>query len=448
MSKHTPNAASLGAFIAASATRDYSRRRARCRPPVLRRLARRHHRRGRRGCRPHRPRPRCQNRRAGPLHGPVRRDRRRRHRCSRQRHARPLPRLRRHARRLQHAHERTRVGRDARRRRSAGRSGRRKCSAPSSPVSRPPRISASAWDAADRTRLARDRHLRTHWLGRSSSRAPSPSIASARCTRWRSPRRRPAASPARSAPWPSPSTPAKLRAMACSPPSLRRPASSRRPAVLEPGGGLEQRARPGWRRPSSNRRSVRAWQILANSFKPYAACHLVHPAVDAARSALLPLANIRRVRASCLAARHADDRPYRCPPRDLPRRQVRPALLRGAGASRSPAFGRAIFSSPGASRTPSRQLPRWSSRSQIRRSAIAAARLDVEHNDGRTSTHEIATAKGHPGNPVSVGRHVGEIQRPRVSRASARETETLFAARPQPRARQPSAPRSRPSGRR
>ncbi|NJO24126.1 MAG: MmgE/PrpD family protein [Sphingomonadales bacterium] len=55
----------------------------------------------------------------------------------------------------------------------------------------------------------------------------------------------------------------------------------------------------------------------------------------------------------------------------------------------------------------------------------AAARLDVEHNDGRTSTHEIATAKGHPGNPIAwddMWAKFSGLVSPRLGR----ETETLF----------------------
>jgi 2-methylcitrate dehydratase PrpD len=60
--------------------------------------------------------------------------------------------------------------------------------------------------------------------------------------------------------------------------------------LLEPGGGLDD-ALVQDRATSFRAVEFTGWNILHNSFKPYAACHLVHPAVDAARA---------------LAARHND----------------------------------------------------------------------------------------------------------------------------------------------
>src|SRR5437868_13415643 len=69
--------------------------------------------------------------------------------------------------------------------------------------------------------------------------------------------------------------------------------------LFEPGGGLD--------RTLVQDRSARfapidltGWHILENSFKPYAACHLTHPAVDAAH-ALAPSANERGAIASVRA---------------------------------------------------------------------------------------------------------------------------------------------------
>ena len=39
------------------------------------------------------------------------------------------------------------------------------------------------------------------------------------------------------------------------------------------------------------------WEILNNSFKPYAACHLVHPSVDAALGAGIPPSKIKSAHA-------------------------------------------------------------------------------------------------------------------------------------------------------
>jgi 2-methylcitrate dehydratase PrpD len=53
--------------------------------------------------------------------------------------------------------------------------------------------------------------------------------------------------------------------------------------LLEPGGGLDD-ALVQDRGAGIPKIEFTGWNILQNSFKPYAACHLVHPAVDAART--------------------------------------------------------------------------------------------------------------------------------------------------------------------
>ncbi len=55
------------------------------------------------------------------------------------------------------------------------------------------------------------------------------------------------------------------------------------PGLFEPGGGLDnaliQDGKAGLAPVEFSE-----WRILRNSFKPYAACHLIHPAIDAARA--------------------------------------------------------------------------------------------------------------------------------------------------------------------
>ena len=69
--------------------------------------------------------------------------------------------------------------------------------------------------------------------------------------------------------------------------------------LFEPGGGLDN-ALVQDRSELIASADFAGWRILDNSFKPYAACHLTHPAVDAAR-ALKPdagaLAGLKTVRA-------------------------------------------------------------------------------------------------------------------------------------------------------
>ncbi|MFM9849893.1 MAG: MmgE/PrpD family protein [Hyphomicrobiaceae bacterium] len=196
------------------------------------------------------------------------------------------------------------------------------------------------------------------------------------------------------------------------------------PGVLEPGGGLEQAlVQDGGARIQPAR--FEAWQILANSVKPYAACHLVHPAVDAARGANLPVADIRRVRASVspLAMQmtgHTDARPGTSLAAKFDLRYCLALALHGRPLS-------------------ARDFPEpWHLEDAVAATAAlveplpdpqvgyASARLDVEFNDGRTSTHEIATAKGHPGNPVSWDDMWAKFDG-LVSPRLGPETETLFA---------------------
>ncbi len=195
------------------------------------------------------------------------------------------------------------------------------------------------------------------------------------------------------------------------------------PAVLEPGGGLE-RALVQDGGAHLTPALFGEWQILANSFKPYAACHLVHPAVDAARSAHPPVASIRRVRAhvSPLAMQitgHTDARPATSLAAKFDMRYCVALALHGrplaAGDFLEPWRIEDAIAATAALIEPQAD------------SAIgfAAARLDVEHDDGRISTHEIATAKGHPGNPVSwddMWAKFSGLVSPRLGR----ETETLF----------------------
>jgi 2-methylcitrate dehydratase PrpD len=196
------------------------------------------------------------------------------------------------------------------------------------------------------------------------------------------------------------------------------------PGVLEPGGGLGQAlVQDGGARIKQAR--FETWQILANSVKPYAACHLVHPAVDAARAASLPVTNIRRVRTSVspLAMQmtgHTD---------------ARPATSLAAKFDLRYCVALALHGRPLSSRD---FLEPWQIEEAVAATAAlvepqpdpnvgyASARLSIEHNDGRTSTHEIATAKGHPGNPVSWDDMWAKFHG-LISPRLGGETEALFA---------------------
>ena len=66
--------------------------------------------------------------------------------------------------------------------------------------------------------------------------------------------------------------------------------------LLEPSGGLDN-ALVQDRAATIPEIDFAGWNILNNSFKPYAACHLVHPAVDAARALSARHSGIAAIRA-------------------------------------------------------------------------------------------------------------------------------------------------------
>ncbi len=69
--------------------------------------------------------------------------------------------------------------------------------------------------------------------------------------------------------------------------------------LLEPGGGLDNAVIQD-RSLKIAAADFSGWRILRNSFKPYAACHLIHPSIDAARGLRaqgLDIAAVRAVRA-------------------------------------------------------------------------------------------------------------------------------------------------------
>jgi 2-methylcitrate dehydratase PrpD len=111
--------------------------------------------------------------------------------------------------------------------------------------------------------------------------------------------------------------------------------------LFEPGGGLDT-ALVQDRSATFSPIDTTGWRILENSFKPYAACHLTHPAVDAAR-ALAPSANERGAIASVgrdRLTRRADHRRQERRPGEPAGRQVRPQILRRPRPARSRGLGR------------------------------------------------------------------------------------------------------------
>lgn len=167
--------------------------------------------------------------------------------------------------------------------------------------------------------------------------------------------------------------------------------------LLEPGGGLDD-ALVQDRAATIPKIDFAGWNILNNSFKPYAACHLVHPAVDAARA---------------LAARHNDIAGIGSIRAEIG--ALAEKVTGGkSGVPGTPLEGKFDLKycvalglhghdiSAADFREPWRPDPAVCATAQKVTSAVspemgfASARLTL---DGRDSVH-VPVAKGHPGNPI------------------------------------------------
>lgn len=144
------------------------------------------------------------------------------------------------------------------------------------------------------------------------------------------------------------------------------------------------------------------WRILRNSFKPYAACHLIHPAIDAARALMAegldPVA-IRSVRADvgALALKvtgGGDGRPLTPLAGKFDLRYCVALALHGQDVSA------ADFRDPWA---PDPAVLTTASRVAVHDHSdmgFASAGVAIEF-DGGFRAERIQVAKGHPGNPMS-----------------------------------------------
>ncbi len=145
------------------------------------------------------------------------------------------------------------------------------------------------------------------------------------------------------------------------------------------------------------------WHILDNSFKPYAACHLTHPAVDAAR-ALAPGANelaaLAGVRAEVGAlANQITGRRGGAPATPLDGKfDLKYCVALGLhGHDLSAAdFAEPWHPDPAVCATAGKVAVSISPAM-----GFAAARLTLDFIDGHSTTADVPVAKGHPGNPMT-----------------------------------------------
>ena len=168
------------------------------------------------------------------------------------------------------------------------------------------------------------------------------------------------------------------------------------------------------------------WRILANSFKPYAACHLVHPSVDAARTIGRPLADVRRVEARVfpLAMQITGGADGRPPTSLAAKFDLRYCVGLGlAGHACSAADFREPWS-PDPAALGAAALVTPAADAGI---GFAGSELRVEYRDGRHETIRIAAAKGDPGNPMRWDDMWAKFEA-LVSPQLGRTTEALFEA--------------------
>jgi 2-methylcitrate dehydratase PrpD len=172
--------------------------------------------------------------------------------------------------------------------------------------------------------------------------------------------------------------------------------------LFEPGGGLDN-ALVQDHSVAISPVDPAGWRILDNSFKPYAACHLTHPAVDAAR-AMSPGANAlaalksARVEVGALANQITGGK---------------------SGSPASPLEGKFDLKycialglhghdlSAADFREPWRPEPKVCATAQqiavtvSPEMGFASSRLSLEFADGRHEVQHVPVAKGHPGNPMN-----------------------------------------------
>ena len=174
--------------------------------------------------------------------------------------------------------------------------------------------------------------------------------------------------------------------------------------LLDPGAGLD-RALVQDGSASLQAADFSRWEILDNSFKPYAACHLTHPAIDAARAARAARPDVASARAirvdvGALAKQVTGDKsgqPATPLEGKFDLRYCVALALHGRMVSAAD-FRAPMRVDPAVAATASRIAveadPRY---------GFASARLQADMGSGDPVVAEVPVAKGHPGNPIGWG---------------------------------------------
>jgi 2-methylcitrate dehydratase PrpD len=196
--------------------------------------------------------------------------------------------------------------------------------------------------------------------------------------------------------------------------------------VLEPGGGLDNVfVQDGSARLAPS--DFTGWEILNNSFKPYAACHLTHPAVDAARE-MAPganaLAGLRMVKAEiAILADQVTGHRSGAPNTGLEGKfDIKYCVALGLhGMTLSAAdFAEPWTADPAVLATAGKVAV-----TADPAIAYTEARVALEYDDGRTDFRHIPIGKGHPGNSMGwddMAEKFDALVRPRLGA----RTDALF----------------------
>jgi 2-methylcitrate dehydratase PrpD len=172
-------------------------------------------------------------------------------------------------------------------------------------------------------------------------------------------------------------------------------------ALFEPGGGLDNALVQDGAAALAPV-AFTGWNILDNSFKPYAACHLTHPAIDAARTLRASFrspAEIASVRAEigALAMQVTGGRsgaPETPLEGKFDLRYTIALALHGQDASAAD-FREPWRPDPAITATARKVAAEISPEM-----GFASARLTLDLADGHRLREAVPVAKGHPGNPI------------------------------------------------
>jgi 2-methylcitrate dehydratase PrpD len=143
------------------------------------------------------------------------------------------------------------------------------------------------------------------------------------------------------------------------------------------------------------------WEVLHNSIKPYAACHLTHPSIDAARALGMTVRVDEIASVHCRAgalARQVTGSRGRLPRTALEAKFDLPWCIALSLTGRT--VSASDFREPW---SPDPVVAALAARVTVEADAaygFASASLSLRTHAGRTAGHAIETALGHPGNPL------------------------------------------------